>query len=115
MIRGNYYEYLWEYPAPGTNHKYAIGYNNGVWNLWIDGVKKASGPIGGMTYGRTLASSERRDSGDTNYSHFWAMKKKSQDGTWSSWSSRYAYRASDPYYYIHWPGSSHNELYVKLP
>ncbi len=111
----NYSESILEYPTPGTNHNYRLNYLNSQWHWWIDDVRRRDGTVGAFTHGLTTASSERDDSEETNYSHFWNMRKKDPGTNWYDWSSRYAVKDNDPSYYIHWPGSSQNELFVQLP
>lgn len=107
-----YGERLFEYPTPGTNHYYTVRNVTGTteWRWYIDGVLKLTLSLGFRT-GYSLASSERGSLGDTNYSHFWGLRKRDYSGNWYYWTDLYPYADTDPEY--RFVKVSNTEFYVQ--
>ena len=85
-----------------SNHNYKVQNVLGTnkWRYYVDGTQKLE-----RTYstsyrcGMTVCSSERNTtSGDTNYSHFWALRWMNSSGTWSNWSDLRQFMDNDPDY-----------------
>jgi len=85
---GAYNDIIWEEAPSGTNHNYKvqnlIGTNK--WRFYVDGTQKLERTYSsGFQYGASICSSERNESSDTNYSHFWSLRYKNSSDTWSNW------------------------------
>lgn len=88
--RGTYGERLLTYPTPGTNHYYTVRNVTGSdeWRWYIDGsLVHTRSSIGGFRKGYSIASSERGNLRDTNYSHFWNLRKRDYSGNWYYWAN----------------------------
>lgn len=101
VANGGYGQNDWE-NAPGGNHTVQVSYWSAKWHWYTDGTNRKNMPLdswGAIAGGKSTAASERDDyPGDTNYSHFWNVKKKSSGGAWSAWTNRNVWIDSDPVY-----------------
>lgn len=85
-----------EEATPGTNHYYTVRNVSGTnyWRWYVDGVyKNLQVDLEGFRYGYAMVSSERNSLDETNYSHFWGLRKRDSAGNWYYWS----YLPSTPY------------------
>lgn len=100
--RGLSYEVHFGDAPKNSNHSYSVEYVNLInkWRWKVDGSTKMEQGLEGWCAGYALASSERNDSGETNYSHFWNLKKRDSSGNWSNWSALKQYKDNDPSYYL---------------
>lgn len=112
VINGDYRERLGGYPTPGTNHRYMVRYlfSGTQWEWRIDGSLFHSGGMSGFQAGLSTASSERDDSLETNYSHFWDLQSRNSVG-WYPWTSNAVLIDTDPEYRRNWV--SNTEFYVQ--
>jgi hypothetical protein len=114
VINNTYYEKLLEYPTPGTNHYYTVRNVTGSneWRWYVDGVLKHTvSSLGGFRKGYSIASSERGDLRDTNYSHFWGLRYRDYIGTWYYFTNLQLLADTDPEYYF--KKISNTEFYVQ--
>jgi hypothetical protein len=112
-IRGSYYSIIFSDAPKGTNHYYTVrnvsGSNN--WRWYIDGVLKWEVNLGGWKQGYALAASERWDEKDSNYSHFWNLRKRDSSGNWYNWTNLQVYVDTDPDYWLN--KVSNTECYMQ--
>lgn len=105
LYYGFYYDWDYSTAAVGTNHSYKVSYiGSRTWVWYLDGAEMDRYTLGSFTKGRSFVSSERNDIRETNYSHFWSLKKKSYpSGVWYAYSNLEsdAYFTNDPVYYLY--------------
>lgn len=114
VIGGSYYEKLLDYPVPGTNHYYTVRNVTGSneWRGYVDGVLRHTvSSLGGFRKGYSFASSERNDRRETNFSHFWNLRKRDSGGNWYYFSNLQCLIDSDPDYLF--DKVSNTEFYVR--
>ncbi|MEW6448058.1 MAG: hypothetical protein AB1426_08220 [Bacillota bacterium] len=97
-----------------SNHDWTVRHYSGTyWRWYLDGSELATVDLKGkFTYGYSLASSERNNSGDTNYSHFWGLQDRNSSGVWYSWSNLSQWKDNDPDYRLN--KVSNTECYMQL-
>lgn len=104
VINGSYSEYPLAWATRGENYSYTIKryLPDTVWAFSIDGSTKKEIDIPDCPFGYAQAASERQTLNETNYSHFWAMKKMDVNSSWFAWSNLAAdpNSCNDPYYHI---------------
>lgn len=98
---GYYNDYDIALAPAGTNHSYTVrnitGTNTWIW--YVDGVSKLTKTLS-FQKGYSEASSERDSLGDTNYSHFWSLRKRNSVGNWYAWTNLIQIYDNDPDYYL---------------
>lgn len=101
----------------GTNARYSVKWaRTGFdWDWSVNGVLKVNRELR-HTMGQVTASSERDSSGDSNYSHFWNLSKRSKaSGDWYPWKDLVQFADRDntwsPSYYLE--KVTNTECYMK--
>lgn len=102
MYGGMYYDLHFQDAPLGTNHFYTVRHISGSedWGFWVDGVLKGREKMLGWKSGWSTASSERGNTSDTNYSHFWGLQSRNSSATWYNWSNLEELTDNDPNYYL---------------
>ena len=112
---GYYYEKHFSLASPGTNHYYTVRNVSGTtkWRWYVDGVYQNLEVDLGFQKGISLVSSERNSGDETNYSHFWNLRKRDSAGNWYYWSNLQLREDNDPEYRLN--KISNTECYVQTP
>lgn len=102
-INGYYTDYFWGEAPLDSNHCYKIQNLIGTnkWRFYVDGTQKLQiAYSSNFQHGLSVCSSEREESGDTNYSHFWSLRYKNGSDTWFNWYDLRQHQDNDPNYYL---------------
>lgn len=84
----------------GGNAKMAVDSTN----IWVDSPSIISA-------GNGYAGSERHDTAETNYAHFWSLLRMDSSGVWSNWSNQKVWKDNDDDYWVNRNG--HTEVWVQ--
>ncbi|MEW6772221.1 MAG: hypothetical protein AB1330_12695 [Bacillota bacterium] len=97
----------------GTNHYYSVRNVSGTdyWRWYLDGIFKIERYVWNFRQGYTVVSSEHSAPDETNYSHFWSLKRRDSAGNWNYWTNLSLYEDNDPDYYLN--KVSNTECYVQ--
>lgn len=107
--QGNYGEKVDNpYPEAGP-YKVAVAWWGGVWHWYAGGAWIKEMPNTWHS-GKSTVSSERDETRDTNYSHFWQITDKNQSHVWTDWTNRTNLKDNDTAYdtYENPPGNDHD-------
>ncbi len=111
-----YYEVLFEYPTPGTNHLFVTRWNGNyptnTWLFYIDNRQRWAINISepnGMSSAIDGSQAEKLSYWDDNYGHWWSLSKRDYYGNWSLWTNQQLWYDNDPRYY--WYKKSNSEWY----
>lgn len=112
-VNGKYSHDHYQDAALDSNNSFTVRNVTGsnLWKWYLNGVEKYSYDMGGWKQGWSTCSSERGDTTDTNYSHFWDLRSRDNAGTWYNWSAKQILTDNDSGYGM-MPGTPVTEVYV---
>lgn len=110
---GYYAEKHFSLAPKGTNHYYTVRNVSGTtkWRWYVDGTYQNWEFDLGFNKGMSLVSSERNNGDETNYSHFWNLRKRDSAGNWYYWTNLQEHEDKDPEYRLNI--ISNTECYVQ--
>lgn len=96
---GVYKHYDYDNSPRATNHSYSINIESNLQgapvNFLVDGVLKRS-ETALYPDGRVVWGSERNNTNESNYGHFWNLYKRRHDFVWVNWGNMSQYADNDP-------------------
>jgi hypothetical protein len=108
--QGVYTRVVLDYATPNTNHSYSISIDSAESppkvRYRLDGNLVYTDNSAKFPTGYSVWGSERQNLDETNYGHFWNLKKRRHDWSWWPWENHEQWRDDDPGYKWYWMNES---------